>query len=398
MSRGELRLDRPLPPEIAPKLPAGIGSYQQFPVFTWPWLRGRTSIFALAVGSYGAMSALGLYAQDGRGLHALSVGLLFSCGGVLMSTAGPLVATFVRARKLTFERERAWIVFGTAFGMVLSAAVDVLVSGALESTIGDTTAHEHVPNGWVVAFNLAVLVTIYVLLGGGLALRRYFHETTAWSAVLRERETQRLREDNQKLDATLSLLQAQIEPHFLFNTLASVRSLVKADPARAEAIVDRLVDYLRATIPRLRGHEAASDLGGQVDLCESYLLLMKARTERLDYRIDIPGELRGVPVLPLLIMTLVENAVKHGIEPKRGPGRVSLRARRADDALVIEVIDDGVGLSEGLSGGGMGLQNVRERLRLRYGSQASLSLAGNSGSGATATVRLPFPDAEPRPE
>ncbi len=192
------------------------------------------------------------------------------------------------------------------------------------------------------------------------------------------------------------MLQAQVEPHFLFNTLASVRALVRQDPAQAEATLDALVDYLRATIPRLRDGEQAlhSTLGQQLDLCASYLELMRLRTAgRLQYAIEAGPDLRVLPFPPLLLISLVENAVKHGIEPKRGPGRIVIDVVREADALTVAVTDDGVGLQPGV-GGGLGLANVRAQLETRYAGRAAFALTSAPGSGARAELRIPLEDAQ----
>ena len=245
------------------------------------------------------------------------------------------------------------------------------------------------------ALNLAVLVVIYGVLGGGLAVGSYFGEPRRLRELQREQELARLRAEKQQVDLRLGVLQAQVEPHFLFNTLASVRSLVGTDPARAQSTIDALVDYLRATIPRLRDGAAGLDstLGQQLEICDSYLRLMQARMGgRLDYQITVEPGLTGAPFPPLLLINLVENAIKHGIEPRPGPGRISLRAQGNDRRLTVTVVDDGLGLRDGM-GHGVGLSNVREQLRVRYGDRGSCSLTGGPGGGTTACIEIPREEA-----
>jgi LytS/YehU family sensor histidine kinase len=189
-------------------------------------------------------------------------------------------------------------------------------------------------------------------------------------------------------------LQAQVEPHFLFNTLASVRALVRQEPAQAEATLDALVDYLRATIPKLRDEDSAlhSTLGQQLDLCASYLELMRLRTAgRLSYSIDVDDALRALPFPPMLLISLVENAIKHGVEPKPGPGKVTIAVERRERDLHVSVIDDGLGLRLGV-GGGLGLANVRAQLDTRYGARAGFQLTGEPARGARAELRIPLHD------
>ena len=189
-----------------------------------------------------------------------------------------------------------------------------------------------------------------------------------------------------------AVMQAQVEPHFLFNTLASVRALVRQDPAQAEATLDALVDFLRATIPKLREDRGLhATLGQQLDLCSSYLALMQVRMGgRLTYDVRAYEALRAVPFPPSLLITLVENAIKHGIEPRPGPGRIEIDAVRDGDALRVQVRDDGAGLQPGLSTG-VGLANVREQLAARYGARAAFVLSpAAEGRGVCAEIRVPL--------
>ncbi|WP_146910358.1 sensor histidine kinase [Arenimonas daejeonensis] len=240
-----------------------------------------------------------------------------------------------------------------------------------------------------------LLATVYGLFGGGLALRAYFSEGRRFTDNRRRQELDALRTQKQQADLRLGLLQAQVEPHFLFNTLASVRALVRQDPAQAEATLDALVDHLRATIPKLRDGEAMlhSTLGQQLDICASYLALMKLRMGgRLSYAVEAEASLRQQAFPPLLLITLVENAIKHGIEPQPGPGRVEVRASVKGERLVVSVVDDGAGLQPGL-GSGVGLANVRDQLATRFGDRATLSLRGLPGRGAVAEIQLPLEPA-----
>jgi sensor histidine kinase YesM len=206
------------------------------------------------------------------------------------------------------------------------------------------------------------------------------------------REIAELQRHRQEANLKLLVLQAQIEPHFLFNTLASLRALLREDVVQAEAMVDALVRHLRAILPVMRSERGISSLSDQLAICASYLELMAIRMEdRLTYRVDVPSALLHLPFPPLVLLTLVENAVKHGIEPKASAGRIQIEAERmttaAAFAIAVRVIDDGVGLSTGL-GHGLGLQNVREQLALRYGEHAALSLIGPPEGGAVASISI----------
>ena len=216
----------------------------------------------------------------------------------------------------------------------------------------------------------------------------------AWLSERRiEKRHRRELEHAQRLrhEANLQLLvlQAQIEPHFLFNTLASLRALLREDIEQAEGLIDALVSHLRSVLPVIRSEATVSTLADQVAICASYLELMSIRLDgRLSYRIDVRDTLRDAAVPPLMLLTLVENAIKHGIEPKPGPGSICIEAREHLGALVVSVTDDGVGFSA-VSECGLGLRNLREQLAIRYGDQASLSLARSTAGPTVASLLLP---------
>lgn len=194
--------------------------------------------------------------------------------------------------------------------------------------------------------------------------------------------------------AKLSLLHAQVEPHFLYNTLASAQLLTRQDPQRADEMLGHLIQYLRHSLPRTQ--EDPSTLGEELERAVAYLEILKLRMgPRLDVQLDVPDELLATPLPPMMLQTLVENAIKHGLEPRSGGGTVWIRARRSDgDANVaITVADDGEGFAGPnagkTSGTGIGLRNVRERLQLLYGGNASLAVTGNFPAGVAATITVP---------
>jgi signal transduction histidine kinase len=191
-------------------------------------------------------------------------------------------------------------------------------------------------------------------------------------------------------EAKLRTLQAQIEPHFLYNTLANVVSLIGSDPVRARHMLERLIDFLRASLSASRAESAT--LGGEIDLARAYLDLLTVRMgARLRYRIDVDDACRAAAIAPMLIQPLVENAIMHGIEPKVDGGTIVVRARRTDAGLCVEVLDDGVGLVAAAPrpGGGVGLSNLRERLRTLYGNLAKIQLLENQDGGVTSRLILP---------
>jgi len=190
-------------------------------------------------------------------------------------------------------------------------------------------------------------------------------------------------------EAHLKLLQAQIEPHFLFNTLANVASLIEVDPPRARRLLDRLNDWLRIALARTRNDQ--SSLGDELTLLANWLEILSERFgSRLNWTFTVDDELRRLPFPPMLLQPLLENAIKHGIEPKLGGGSVHLSANRQAGRLRIDLHDDGVGLSEtSKPGQGAGLDNVRARLAALYGNAGKLTLASNPSGGVTASLELP---------
>lgn len=197
--------------------------------------------------------------------------------------------------------------------------------------------------------------------------------------------------------AKLSLLHAQVEPHFLYNTLASAQVLTRHDPQRADLMLGHLIDYLRRSLPRT--DESMSTLGDELERSQAYLEILKLRMgPRLQVQLDVPEDLRAMPLPPMMLQTLVENAIKHGLEPKPGGGTVWLLARASERKLAVTVADDGIGFSADdnsrkTAGTGIGLKNVRERLRLVYGEAAQLSVVANFPQGVAATIALPLSQA-----
>ncbi|MCA0297813.1 MAG: histidine kinase [Proteobacteria bacterium] len=398
-------LRQKLPAEVLVGGNAVWSRYRQYPVFGLRWLLGRSLLFCGVIAVVAAFIGMGtgVVAQDvGVAIKvAITEFVVFSS----MATLGPALATAVRHRAWPLSRERKAVVIAVLIGMVLSFFIDRLGSSYIEQLIkpgleaAGLSVNPPAPPPLVkaigLAINVAALVVIYGLFGGGLALRAYFSEHRRWDEHHHVRELNALESRVHEADLRLGVLQAQVEPHFLFNTLASVRALVRQDPAQAEATLDALVDFLRATIPKLREDRGLhATLGQQLDLCSSYLALMQVRMGgRLTYDVRADEALRAAPFPPSLLITLVENAIKHGIEPRPGPGRIEIDAVRDGDALRVQVRDDGAGLQPGLSTG-VGLANVREQLAARYGARAAFVLSpAAEGRGVCAEIRVPLGSA-----
>ncbi len=205
--------------------------------------------------------------------------------------------------------------------------------------------------------------------------------------ALRQAEAEHLLLSRQAVEAELKLMQAQVEPHFLFNTLSNVQFLVETDPAAAARMLGHLTDYLRAAIPQLRQH--TTTLAQEARLAESYLAILQMRMgRRLRYRVDVAPELGECEIPPMMLLSLVENAIQHGVEPCAQAGEVHVSAERRGGELHIVVRDTGQGLA-GTPGAGVGLSSIRERLQAIYRGAARISLEENPGGGAIATLCLP---------
>jgi signal transduction histidine kinase len=189
-------------------------------------------------------------------------------------------------------------------------------------------------------------------------------------------------------EAKLSLLHAQVEPHFLYNTLASAQYLTRSDPSKADQMLGNLITYLRRSLPRTE--ESASTLGEELERATAYLEILRIRMgERLRVQIQVPDALKATAMPPMMLQTLVENAIKHGLEPVTGGGTIWILAREDAGKVTITVADDGRGFSNEGGGTGIGLKNVRERLRLAHGDKAAFAIVANFPKGVAATITLP---------
>jgi signal transduction histidine kinase len=198
----------------------------------------------------------------------------------------------------------------------------------------------------------------------------------------------------QVMEARMAAMQAQVEPHFLFNTLASIDHLIETDAARASQMQKNLIALLRASMPSLREANASGvrDLGRELAVVRPYLEILKVRMEeRLSTLIDVPEGLLSAEFPPLMLQSLVENAIKHGLEPKPEGGTLALRAEIVHGKLAVSVADSGLGFGLAQTAGtGVGLANIRERLELLYGSRGRLEVAENPGGGTRVTITVPY--------
>ena len=397
-------LNQPLPNEISQGPHMFVTRYKDYPVFGWSWW-WRRMLFFMPFGI--VLFALPFWAwiriADLR--VAIIPPLIAMTQFLLCAGFGVGVAGIVRHRRMS-PRLEGW-------GITISILVFLGISLWINKEMSDLSKPivDAYPEMKARAAKSAEIVkdshisitflqiSNYFICGffsGFLCIPAYFRERWRWNQHLREASEANLRVQKQEVSLRLSLLQAQVEPHFLFNTLALVRAMIRQDPSQSEAALDALVNYLRASIPHFRGDgvTARSTLGQQAELCSSYLEVMRIRTaDRLQYRVDVDSEIRDVQFPPMLLITLVENAIKHGIEPKPGPGRVVIAAERMAQRLRVTVRDDGVGLQPGL-GGGLGLANVRAQLDALYGGRATFSLESAAQGGVCASLDLPLDEVQ----
>ena len=210
----------------------------------------------------------------------------------------------------------------------------------------------------------------------------------------------------QVVEARMAAMQAQVEPHFLFNTLASIDHLIETDPPRASQMQKNLIALLRASMPTMReasgnvgtggGTQGVRDLGRELAVIRPYLEILKVRMEeRLTTQIDVPDGLLSAEFPPMMIQTLVENAIKHGLEPKAEGGNLRVAAEVVHGKLAVSVADTGLGFGRAATAGtGVGLANIRERLQLLFGPKATLTVAENQPSGTRVTITVPYKPVE----
>ncbi len=343
----------------------------QPPCFSWPALL-RRGAQNLAINT---LIAVVLWASSSRSHFdvqwvysesiGLSIWLIIDCG------------RFVVDRKSPIGWPRGWRGLAlVAFGIVLGCVLGTL--------IGDAYAHQQ---SWERIFasgqSAALMLLMSFAIGGVISYHYYVRgKSEFYQAELAAIQ-------GQAAEAQLKLLQSQLEPHMLFNTLANLRMLIDTDPARAAQMLDRLIAFLRATLSASRATTHA--LSAEFERLRDYLELMTVRMgPRLQYSIELPDELALLPVPPLLLQPLVENSIKHGLEPSVSGGSIRVRAQRLSDTLVLTVSDTGAGMGDGpMPQPGFGLTQVRERLATAYGGAATLELFANAPIGTVARVTLP---------
>jgi len=439
-----------LPSEVTAKSETWLTRARNYPVFSRTWYRYRAQAWIGVFVIVDLMAlVVGLLADTDMRRMA-SAFIPFTLGGTALHLLGPGMAVWVRNRAYAGKKEvialTLALLLGAAcsYGVLLgvkyvtkliaygNANVEISVVGTLgasskvpvsasasasATSVADTGASSvngqsnnsldskdnkesskiaQSPTLTLVMqiFSFFLVTGLITYTGGAIDLWYFFRQKKRLQEVLRQHELTAAQEARREAELRLSVLAAQVEPHFLFNTLAGVRSAILTEPERATAIVDHLVDYLRATIPQMRndGSSAQARLKQQLEAASAYLGLMHARIPRLSYSVD--SEVTDAALPPLMLISLVENAIKHGVEPKIGTVHVAVHAKQLQqdgkDMLELTVADNGVGFAGSSSGSGIGLANIHERLASMYGKRASLVLKALPEGGVAATILLPL--------
>jgi LytS/YehU family sensor histidine kinase len=275
-------------------------------------------------------------------------------------------------------------------GVVVAVPVGAVLPHLVHMAVDIHVAHDQ---GQLLSLGFLVfgawLFAPWIALGAMVRQRDVFARDQALKFELERSELER-----NALDARLRLLQAQVEPHFLFNTLANVQALVDVGSPQAPKVLASLIAYLRAAVPRM--HETGTTLGQELELVRAYLDLMKMRMpDRLDFALHVDPAASAQRCPPMTLLTLVENAVRHGIDPKEDGGRIDIEVRESRGRCVIRVTDTGLGLKSTGGGLGTGLATLRERLQLAFGDEARLDLRAVEPHGVCAEIDLPARRAAP---
>lgn len=212
---------------------------------------------------------------------------------------------------------------------------------------------------------------------------------SAKNALIMEEKLKRLDLEKKAIETELKILQTQVEPHFLFNTLSNVISLMDTDPEKARIMMEYFTCFLRSSL--LMSRSKAITISQEIEIIKKYLNIHSVRMgDRLNYQINIPDILLDCRIPPLLLQPLVENSIKHGLEPKIGGGEILIQGEIEGNVVKIAIADSGIGINESTINSGFGLDNIRKRLRMFYNGHGRLILEENKPSGVRAIIEIPY--------
>ena len=344
-------------------------------------LGGPRLLFAL-----GVSALFGVANSVGAGPPALHVALGHAVVlGLVVTLAFGVLERYPRRLPTWLPR---WI--SQLVGVVVAVPLGVLLAHVVHMYVDIQAAHEDAQlRSLIVLIVEGLLFAPWIALGAMVRQRDVLARDQALKFELERSELER-----NALDARLKLLQAQVEPHFLFNTLANVQALVDVGSPQASKVLSSLIAYLRAAVPRM--HEPSTTLGQELELVRAYLELMKMRMpDRLDFALHVDAAAEAQQCPPMTLLTLVENAVRHGIDPSEEGGHIDVEVSSAADRCVIRVTDTGLGLTSSGGGLGTGLSTLRGRLHLKFGGDARLELRSIEPHGVCAEVDMPARRAAP---
>lgn len=341
---------------------------------TWP--RVGIFLFFCAWLSFGSSpTATAAYQGDIAALLSAWIGWTF---GLALCYGLPALGLVALANRTSTAGLKA------ALAIVATVAAGSLFYAVFISIAYYVPRHATINPNRILALALEAAVEIGVFGAVAWLLTRRDRAT----AALRREELTRVALDREIAEARVMALQSQIEPHFLFNTLANVRRLLATDRVAGRLMVRQLSQYLRATLPKLR--DASSSLGRELALTTAYLSVQKVRMgDRLAVAVDVPARLAAASFPPMMLMTLVENAIKHGLAPMPEGGRITIVADEANACLRVRVMDTGAGIKS-MSGAGIGIANTRARLAALFGTSGRLRIGNGEGGGVTATIEIPL--------
>ena len=419
--------DQPLPEKLIAKLGSWSVRAQHYPIFSQTWFRYRALSFALPMGVLGFIlaSVSILIALEPKltpnEVNPQLMFLIVYLGIALNLLLGRWLACLVRRRRWPEKKEKYSIAAALLLGLALSFAVTEAAEHVIDKKVTKSTEakkenakklidNDQVQIGVIVTdeapkserkgiVNIIFWLIVLTWWGGAFDYIAYLRQGRALEEAMVQEKLEKYKRERNQAQMRLSVLASQVEPHFLFNTLSGVRAAMLSDPARGVVIIDHLVDYLRSTIPQMRddGNLMLTTVHNQFESVRAYLGVIHTRIPRLSFSIECPTELKDCVVPPLMLISLVENAVKHGIEPKKGPVKIIITASRekaqsgsTEEQLILTVADNGVGFGNTSSGTGIGLTNIRERLKQLYGDDAALSLSMREQGGIEASIHLPL--------
>lgn len=329
---------------------------------------------------------------------ALNIVLCFLIAGVLYLMVGNFLIQLRYSLAIGISTRLAADVIMILRGIRkpdLKTLIGAIIFGMLPGIFLGTWLNGHTPTVMHANCSSGLLTVLAISLVCTLTISYFFQARTViaeTTAALRQQELERVTAEQQLTEANLRVLQAQIEPHFLFNTLSNILSLISTNPDKAEKMLGNFTAYLRASLQQTRTERI--ELQDELATVRAFLEIMAVRMEkRLTYLIDVPTELYPLMIPPLLLQPLVENAIEHGIDPKPEGGTITVRAKRDGNMLALEVSDSGDGIKTSNSMG-VGMVNIRERLKLLYHGKAGFQVIVAVPHGTTIHLTIPVESGE----